>query len=342
MKKYIIILSLLCCIVSCKKGITDVTETINYGPLDDVEVSQGNTWTSTSALPDTGNSIYSVNSRDVTVNSSNNIFVATNFGGIFCSIDNGSTWTVQKGGFAKDPVLAEYNYDAVTVSAICSLGKCIFAGTDSAIYISQNNGETWTKNKDFNDYKVVNLFKLKNKGELYAGCYHGIFKTNNYGADWTDISTGINWSVYGYALDLEFTSDGALYIATAKGLIKTTDDGKSWTYFGIQDQIQDVEVDGNGYIYAASYSKLYISKDSGTIWQQIFQDNSGMNVDYVMVNKSNTIFVCCSSGLYRSTDYGNSWTLIGFENYLPKKIIYDNYGRLIVVTWRKGIYISQE
>lgn len=336
MKKYLISTLVLIYFISCKETINEAIDSKIYAPLDEIEISEGNVWIPTTVLPDTGDTIHYVKTLDIAVNDSNYIFVATDFAGVFRSKNEGITWTTQNNGFN---IRGSINStDLYFTSAISCLDKYIFVGTDSSIYISENIGNSWSLTKKWNDYKYIDLFKPKNKGEMYAGCYNGVVKTDDFGKNWKDISTNFNWDSRGYAYDLEFTKDGTLYIATAKGLARTYNDGGDWEYLGIQDQTLDVEVSEKGFIYAAIYNKLYLSKDDGKNWVSIFDEDSF--IECILVNKANTIFICCYKGVYRSKDEGKSWELIGLEDLLPRKIFYDKYGNLIVGTVRKGVFIS--
>ncbi len=57
----------------CKDGIIDVIDEKDYEPLDEIEISEGNVWTPTTVLPDTGNAIHYVKTKDIAVDDSNNI-----------------------------------------------------------------------------------------------------------------------------------------------------------------------------------------------------------------------------------------------------------------------------
>lgn len=334
MKKYfLIIIIFVFYLVSCEENIINNN---NFDPLEEIEVSEGNFWTPTATLPDTGNTTHFVSTHDITVNELNYIFVATDFAGIFRSTNNGNSWSIQNNGFAgMSWIPGEINY---FTSAVVSLNGYLFACTDSAIYVSQNNGNSWLVNKKFDDFVKVVLFKPKNQGEIYAGCYNGVLKTNDFGNHWIDISRDLDWNQLWYAYDLEFTKNGTLYIATAKGLARTSNDGLNWEYLGIQDQTLDVEVSDKGYILTAVQNDLYISKDDGDTWESIF--NVDYMVTYVLINKVNTVFVCCHKGIYRSKDEGMTWELIGLNNLSPIKIFYDRVGNLVAGTFRKGVFIS--
>ena len=336
MIKYFIAVLIIANFISCKENINEVINEKNYEPLDVVEISEGNVWLPTAVLPDTGDTIHYVKTLDITVSELNEILVATDFAGVFNSKDGGNIWTIQNNGIS--PSGSIYGKETYFTSAIGSLNQYEFVGTDNGIYLSTNNGNNWLLSKQWNDYNYICLFRPKNKGEMYAGSYRGILKTDDFGKTWRDISTNLNWDNLAYAYDLEFTKEGTLYVATAKGLVRTYNDGKEWEYLGIQDQTLDVEVSPNGFIYSAVYNKLYLSKDNGQNWESIFDEDSF--IECVLVNKANTIFICCYKGVYRPKDEGVSWELIGLQNLLPRKIFYDRYGNLIVGTIRKGVFIS--
>jgi hypothetical protein len=82
--------------------------------------------------------------------------------------------------------------------------------------------------------------------------------------------------------------------------------------------MKDVVVDKNGRVYAASSSNVYISPDgsddsfspvslSGSSRIELAVSPSNPNIVYASTTKSNS----CLNNIYRSDDYGQTWTVIG-------------------------------
>lgn len=98
-----------------------------------------------------------------------NIFFAATWDGVYRS-DDGIVWTQFTNELSK-----------TFVHSLCSNGKQLFAGTDLGVYVSQNNGESWTSL--FNGLKDIPIVELTiNDNIIFAG-------TRNNGIWKLDLST---------------------------------------------------------------------------------------------------------------------------------------------------------
>ena len=308
------------------------------GPIETVEVSEGNVWQPTAVLPDTGDKIHYVSTHALAVDNDNNIYVGTDFAGAFKSTDDGKTWTTNNTGL----IPTDSVYKSYFVSALYSFGNTLFSGSINSMYKSEDQGNNWNISQNWNDYHYVSEFKAKNQRDLYVGTYSGIFKTTDMGKNWINISTNVDWTHLGYAYDLAFTKDGYLLAATINGILETKDDGKTWTVISAPANSTNIEVDDSNNIYISSGTEIYESKDLGKTWQSILKVNSDYSIPCLLVNNKGTIFAGSYEGLYRSQDSGKTFQIVGLENLTPAKIMYDRKGNLIVATFRKGVYISSQ
>jgi len=330
-------------LIGCNDNVTENEDNIEYEPLIDIQISEGNTWQVSSALPDTGNSIYINYSQDITFDDLNNIYVTTDFAGIFKSTDDGKIWAYQNNGIAVLEVLN--NKNLFGIRAIEYYEGLLFAYSqsinESNIYISNNNAESWNKSFELtptDSYSFINCFAPKNKGELYAGAYKSLLYTNNLGETWHNITVDQSW---GNILDIEFVSKEEFLIATSAGIFSSKNSGQTWGALYLAENIcHNIEVDTAGIIYINLGTKILSSRDDGQSWEVKLELDDQLSITDLMVNKNGTIFVCHYTGLNRSKDNGTTWQIIGPSDMNPKKIMYDKLGRLVVLAHRKVIYIS--
>jgi len=304
--------------------------------------SDGNIWSAATVLPDTGNSSHYVSLQDICVDEHNNIFVATDFAGIFRSTDNGLSWQ------QINTNLIQVDRKYYNTSSLVSLNNIVYTGNsnfeDSAgIYRITEAGTAWEKLVGFTGYShIITLFVTKN-GNIFAGCYQGMYRSTNNGSKWDSIGTVLNWNELGYAF--RFTTDalGRLYVGTRKGIYISDDEGMNWLSFGLEtENIFSVAVNIQGFIYAsAEKGNIYRSTDNGLSWQIIFS-NPDFVIKDILINSKNVIFIATTIGIYRSKDNGDHWNLIGLENIPIQRLKLNSKGYIVAGSFRNGVYLSTE
>lgn len=248
---------------------------LNWTPIGPSQWQDGSGW-------NPGNGRVNVVYEDP--NNSNKIYIGVPSGGCWRSLDAGSTWTNLTDN---SPVLG--------VSGIA-----IENGNSNVIYIATGDGD------GFDTYSI------------------GVLKSIDGGATWN--TTGLSWGtgagVVTRRLIMDPNDNNILFAATNTGLFKTTDGGANWT--NVQSgSIQDVELHPSdpNIVYACS-DRFYQSTDGGNTFTEI---NAGLpapadinrykmavspdEADYVYLvagNSGGSDF----NGLYRSTNAGNSFSLI--------------------------------
>ena len=120
----------------------------------------------------------------------------------------------------------------------------IWTGSDDGlVHVSKNNGENWTKvtpNK-MPEWMMINCIEIDpfTKGGAYivgtkykSGDYKPyIYKTENYGKSWQQITNGIADEDFTRALRADPKRKGLLYAGTERGMYISFDDGKNWQTF---------------------------------------------------------------------------------------------------------------
>ena len=154
------------------------------------------------------------------------------------------------------------------------------------------------------------IFDHKNKNIAYGTSQNGsLYKTTNGGQSQSSISSpsGGAW-VTPFIMDP--VQPNTLYVGTA-GVHKSTNGGSSWTKsssFSTQvTQMNNSPTDPN-YVYAATGSTLYVTKNAGGTWTAAGSGLSG-TITYITVHDSNPskVAVSTNSGVFTSTDAGATW-----------------------------------
>jgi hypothetical protein len=147
------------------------------------------------------------------------------------------------------------------------VGTIIYAGTSDGVFLSTNNGTSWTavySGLTINNTSIsAGLSSLVESGaNLFAGTCYGVFLSTNNGANWTAINSGLNINN------------------------------------GIPPLVISLAVRGKN-IFAGTYFGVYLSTNNGKSWNAF---NTGMPKDayvYSFVQNENTLFAGTARGIWR-------------------------------------------
>jgi hypothetical protein len=148
------------------------------------------------------------------------------------------------------------------------------------------------------DATYVTSLVVDNGGAIFAGTYSGIFRSTDRGATWTPANNGLTTTII---LTMATGRNGEIFAGALKGgtnaggIFRSTDRGNSWTDIsnGMANRsIHAIGMARNGDLYAGVYR-------NGT-----------------------------STGFYRSTDNGESWSPSSLENAGVLALAFDSTGTI--------------
>ena len=152
-------------------------------------------------------------------NSIGHVFVGTQGGGVFRSIDNAETWTGINNG------LTATNVRALAISPV----DHIFAGTFGGVFRSTDNGDHWIAVNNGLEFPFVISLAVNADGDIFAGTFEGggVYRSTDDGENWTLVDNGLTNT---YVTALAINSGGHIFAATfGGGAFRSTDNGDSWT-----------------------------------------------------------------------------------------------------------------
>ena len=204
----------------------------------------------------------------------------------------------------------------------------IYAATDGGgVFKSTNAGADWSPINSGLPTKEIYVLTIDPKvtRTLYIGTSYGIFKSTNGGDSWMAINTGLGWipdSMKATTLAVDPKMTQTIYVGCNTGAIfKSTDGGANWREI-LQSFIlsPSVVVDPRAplTLYVCG-SSVYKSIDGGDHWTHPMQEAFVVSLAIDPTNPQtiyagtpglppNTFFC---HGVFRSTDDGNNWTLVG-------------------------------
>jgi photosystem II stability/assembly factor-like uncharacterized protein len=305
----------------------------------------GNTWVrASSGLPGSyRGSVLSLGAKD------GFLFAGTASDGVYRSSDNGDRWTPANVG---QPTYVGCRGFAVQ-------GSNLFA-TLSDLYMSADNGGTWIRVKHPGGASLV----LAQGPYLFiaANSYRGLYRSSDGGLSWDTLTPGSRKFA-----TLAMKADGnSLYIATSRGLYRSTDFGTSWTELSAEFKSTSVQsLARQGSTLWAGSDVLFRSTDQGATWLQVYDSpvygivtcrggifiesggilrstdgglkwtNASNGLEYAMdlCMIDTTLFARGDYGVYRSTNYGASWTWVNPSSAGPTCITISSVGDVLLASY---------
>lgn len=267
-----------------------------------------------------------INDIEVPIQNTNIIYAATASGGIWKSVNGGTSWT----GIFQNEAVSTIGNLAIAPSD----PSILWAGTGESnnrqssswgngVYKSTDAGKTWQKmglDETHHIAKIVihptdpNTVYVAATGKLWgASPERGVYKTTDGGKSW-NLVLKVNDDTGATDIVIDHESPGTLYAAMyqrrrtvfgfngsgeGSALYKTTDGGANWRKIT------------NGMPYDTENAPTPRPEgllETGRIAVEIYQKNS--NIVYALVEHAN-------GGIYRSNDKGETWTKMGETNPRP-------------------------
>jgi len=256
----------------------------------------------------------------IALNSNGHIFVGTDGGGVFRSVNNGDNWSRMNNG------LADLRAGRAGSLAINS-DDVIYAALGDGLFRSLDNGENWAR-VDF-DLGIGGPFTsvvINSSDDIFvAGRGFGggtVIRSTDNGENWADIaSLGFNIETFA------FNSSGDIFAGTAgAGIFRSTNNGDNWMQVndGLTSLgIQALAINANNDVFVGTRSGIFRSTNNGDNWVEINAGLTNPEVFSLAVNSSGHIFagtgnlsssISDQGTIFRSTDNGENWTQV----FLPK------------------------
>ena len=171
-----------------------------------------------------------------------NLFAGTP-DGIYTSVDHGGTWTAASSGLTFTWV------DALAVSPNGPDGDNLYAGTfGGGVFLSTDTGANWTaRNSSLGNYCIKSI--VASGASLFIGTWGGgIFRSDKNEVTWATANSGLS--------DLRVWSlgrSGAILLAgTEAGIFRSSDDGNTWTSFGLANLLVAAITVSGDYVFAGT------------------------------------------------------------------------------------------
>jgi len=277
--------------------------------------------------------------------SSGYLFAATSQGAMRYSTSAQKWTTINKGLI-----------DSSVHSLAINREREIFAGTSEAgVFKSTDLGDSWSPlNNSPQGFRVITL-AINTSGHMFAGTFGGgAYRSIDNGNTWKQINNGITSAIVTSFL---FDSANITYASTdtGGGIFRSTNNGDSWqqiinglTWYDLVNEhgpvIRGMAKDSKGNIFVAvENGGIHQSTDRGANWVRINKGMKDTVTVSIIVDSKDQVFVgeYYTLGVYRSTNSGNNWTLLPFdEPYNVWSFALDSSGFLYAGTVGGGVFRS--
>lgn len=244
---------------------------------------------------------------------SNRVYLLCENGQLWRSDDAGATFIATTN---PSSIVTFYGYyDCVLTVSPTDPDVIICGGMD--IGRSDDGGNSWYTigNLGSNDYVHVDNHSLDfapgNGNVIFSGNDGGLFRSNNGGATWTDLSDQLHIKQY-YRMSQSASNAGLIYAgAQDNGTDRLA--GGSWTQvFGADGMECIVDYTNDDVVYV-SYQNgaLQKSTDGGNNFYDISPSHGDWVTPFSMHPTDHQTIFAGYEEVYKSTDGGNSWNTIG-------------------------------
>lgn len=220
--------------------------------------------------------------------------------------------------------------DTFSVIALAAIpdGSILAATCSNGIFRSMDRGESWISISK----GCVTTFAIRDNGDIFATLQAGYVGNNNLlrstdnGATWKLLRAPAN-----SITRCVFNAAGEIFVGSLRhdesrgGIYRSNDNGVTWLkIFPDSVGVNALAINKEGVIFAGTGLGMVRSFDNGQTWSQI---NNGLrerrNEPYVTalaINPINeNVFAALAfDGIYRSTNNGESWLLVGLD--LPDSV----------------------
>jgi photosystem II stability/assembly factor-like uncharacterized protein len=237
------------------------------------------------------------------------VYLASPHAGLYVSVDGGSEFLPRFDGIQ--------NLFMEEMNAVAAEGRSyLLGGTDIGLVTLDPNAG-WKRNPDF----AQTIFEIRphptEPQTLFVGTeLNGVYKTNNFGADWTRISNGLVPSrvpVLGQSPYL----GNALYAGTNAGIYVSRDSGATWTLGSAQAGVYSLAFDPNRQstvFFGAGRGQVYKTVDEGYSYVPLPLRLPLQDVLALSMSSDTRLYAVLADGsLWVTGDDGFNWFQIATE-----------------------------
>lgn len=214
------------------------------------------------------------------------------------------TWTQVNTG------IWDQNVSHINSVSLFASGSNLFAGTDSGVYLSTDQGAHWSSRNTGLPPGYLRYIRsfAASRSLLFAGASQGVFSSTNDGENWIAATNGLPST----PVEALIVVGSDLLAATSGGVYRSTDNGSTWQASNGGPKppaiLAAFQVQG-AKLFAGGYHGIFVSTDQGHHWtltDSLFAGHRPMVTSFA-VSGSNMFVGLYAVGVYVSADTGITW-----------------------------------
>ncbi|WP_146153492.1 WD40/YVTN/BNR-like repeat-containing protein [Adhaeribacter arboris] len=239
---------------------------------------------------------------------------------VFKSTDGGQTWQDISKGLPEN-----LRVDSIRGNSFFANDKGLFLRVGNGLYHNTPNATSpfWTKETIPDEHSSI----APGKSGIAATNYWGVnLKTTNGTNVWSPIFENFQERLR----SVFETSGGTIFIAIDRGIIRSTDSGKTWKHVYAGRLVGNL-AESNGVLLATSRRKIIRSIDNGDNWAPVISEDSvafdvkSIKGGFVAITSNSESNTPNTSRLSTSYDGGKTWQSI--HSALRDKVVINSIGR---------------
>lgn len=282
------------------------------------------------------------------------LYLGTTDSWIYESTDGASTWhrlaklPSPDDNLVIDHILVDRANPLVVYAAAWTLSH-----EGGGLWVSRDGGRNWSESTGLHGQSIRAFVEAPSDAAmLFAGTLEGVFRSNDAGVTWTQISPEGSKEIHEVeSLAVDPVNPEIVYAGTWHLPWKTSDGGKNWHNIkkGVIDDsdVFSIIIDPEKprVVYASACSGIYKSDTGGELFRKIHGIPATARRTRVLrqdpVHRA-TVYAGTTEGLYKTTDGGRTFKRMTGPEMIVNDVLVDpsNPERVLLATDRGGVLAS--
>ncbi len=223
------------------------------------------------------------------------------------------------------------------------------------LWISHDAGRTWQESAGLHGQSILAFAQApSNPHILFAGTLRGVFRSDDSGVTWTQISPPDSHEIHEIeSLAVDPNNPDVVYAGTWHLPWKTTNGGRSWSNIKrgliVDSDVFSIIIDPQRTktVYLSACSGIYKSETAGALFHKIQGiPNSARRTRVLRQDPTNpqVVYAGTTEGLYKTTDGGRTFRRMTAADVIVNDVFVDprNPQHVLLATDRGGVLASND